>query len=147
MGRKTVFLLLALALVALSLAGCGSDDSCAVANDGGNPDIWFTYVPPYGSYDHLEGSVSNVRPQDYKVAVYIKVGGWWTKPYWSDPKTDIDKCGNFSTDITTGGSDQYATEIRAYLIPADYDPPLARGYYYIPEEIGDNAVDVAIAKR
>ncbi len=137
-------------VLAFALAGCGIDkedeESCKVINDGGIPAIWFTYVPPYGSYDNLKGSVSNMLPENYSVAVYIKVGGWWTKPYWSRPKTYIDKCGNFKTDITTGGIDETATEIRAYLILDSYDPPLAYGNS-LTAEIEDNAVALAVAKR
>ena len=149
-SKKITLLLLVLVF---ALAGCGSEnynndneDGCGVVNDGGMPAIWFTYVPPYGSHDDIEGQVSNVLPNDYKVAVYINVGGWWTKPYWSRPKTDIDECGDFTADITTGGVDQTATEIRAYLIPADYDPPLAYGGS-LPDGIEDNAVAIAIAER
>src|SRR5271157_1221071 len=54
---------------------------------GGNPSIFFTYVPPYGdTTDLLEGQECGVAPASYGVAVYIQVnGGWWTKPYWATP--------------------------------------------------------------
>jgi len=91
----------------------------------GDPAIWFTYVPPYGSFNNLQGQVGNVTPADYKVAVYIKVGGfWWTKPYWTSPLTVIKSNGSWTCDITTGGNDETATEIAAYLVPNGYNPPL-----------------------
>ena len=48
------------------------------------PTIEFTNVPQYGSFDDLQGRVTNVTPADYKVAVYIYVSGWWTKPTFRD---------------------------------------------------------------
>ena len=57
------------------------------------PTIVLDYVPPYGSYDDLRGHVTCVTPNDYKVAVYIKVSGWWTKPYYAWPLTSIQSDG------------------------------------------------------
>jgi len=96
-----------------------------VPEEPGEPTIWFTYVPPYGSFNNLEGQVENVTPANYKVAVYIKVEGfWWTKPYWTSPSTVIKPNGSWTCDITTGGQDETATEIVAYLVPNEYNPPL-----------------------
>lgn len=54
------------------------------------PEISFTYVPPYGSSDNLEGVVRNIDYSEYKVAVYIKVDDvWWIKPYYASPLTSI----------------------------------------------------------
>jgi len=92
----------------------------------GPPSIRLTYVPPLGSFDDLQGVVENINPALVAVAVYIEVDGlWWTKPYWSAPKTPVRSDGKWVCDITTGGHDQDATRIRAYLIRKDYDPPLA----------------------
>ena len=150
MVSKKVFsrMMILLLVLAFVLVGCGSDEDedCGVIDGDGNPAIWFTYVPPYGSYDNLEGRVSHVLSESYKVAVYIKVGGWWTKPYWANPKTDIKCDGSFTADITTGGIDETATEIRAYLIPNSYDPPLAYGGSF-PTEVEDNAVASEVAIR
>jgi hypothetical protein len=107
----------------------------------GNPAIEFTYVPPYSSFENLRGQVWHVAPVEYKATVYIYVvSGWWTKPYWNDPLTHIWPDGKFVCDITTGGVDQNATAIRAYLVPAGYAPPLMSGQSTLPQELLENAV-------
>jgi exo-beta-1,3-glucanase (GH17 family) len=106
----------------------------------GEPDIKFKYVPPYGSFNNLKGRVLHVWPDEYRVAVYIYVyGGWWTKPYWNRPLTTIECDGSWVCDITTGGIDQKATKIIAYLVPAGYNPPLAYGGS-LPKELEEMAV-------
>ncbi len=106
----------------------------------GEPTIEFTYVPPYGSFEDLVGQVWHVNPNDYGVAVYIRVaGGWWTKPYWNQPLTPIRVDGRWKCDITTGGRDQEATEIAAFLWPKEKDPPLAHGEAWLPESLEENA--------
>ena len=87
-------------------------------------DINFTSVPAWSSFDDLYGQVSNADSSFYKVAVYIFVepaGGWWTKPYAADPLTTIMGDGSWITDITTGGIDEYATSIIAFLLPNGFD--------------------------
>jgi exo-beta-1,3-glucanase (GH17 family) len=108
----------------------------------GTPTIEFSYVPSYGSFDDLRGRASHVRALDYRVAVYAKVGGgWWTKPYWDYPLTLITPDGTWACDITTGGSDQNATEIIAFLVSAGYDPPSMSGGDILPQGLYDSAVD------
>ncbi len=103
----------------------------------GNPKIEFTYVPPYGSFDNIKGQVWHVTPDKYKVVVYIYVAGnWWIKPYLDKPLTNINCDGTWTTDITTGGIDERATKIIAYLIPAGYNPPLS----YNKLELEQNSV-------
>jgi exo-beta-1,3-glucanase (GH17 family) len=114
----------------------------------GEPDIAFTFVPAYGSFENLQGTVAGVDIETHRVAVYIRVGsGWWTKPLWTAPKTFINADGSWVCDITTGGIDQQAVEIRAYLIPSDYDPPLASGASSLPEELDEVALDMAMSER
>ncbi len=80
----------------------------------------FTYVPPYGSYDNVHGQTCGIFHKDHQVILYIKVnGGWWVKPYLNQPATSISADGTWSIDYTTGGVDQTATEIRAYLVPTN----------------------------
>ncbi len=80
----------------------------------------FTYVPPYGSYNNVQGQTCGIFHKDYQVMLYIKVnGGWWVKPYAGQPTTSINSHGTWSVDYTTGGVDKSATEIRAYLIPTN----------------------------
>lgn len=95
----------------------------------GPPSIELTYVPPYGTLndpngtlDHLRGRVRNVLPGTAKVIVFIRVrGNWWVKPYFGSPFTPINRDDTFVTDIHTGGVDEEATEIRAYLVSKDYE--------------------------
>ena len=125
-------------------AGETVPDNWSIGSPPGDPEnaeILFTYVPPYGSYADLRGAVRNVNPADYAVAVYIQVSGrYWTKPYWTRPTTTIQADGSWVCDITTGGIDQKATLIVAYLIPKSYDPPLMRGTSKLPVELDENAV-------
>ena len=80
----------------------------------GTPEIEFSYVPAYGSFDNLRGQVWHVVPSEHRVAVYIYVnGGWWTKPFRDAPLTSINCDGAWNCDITTGGVDERATKIFA----------------------------------
>lgn len=111
----------------LPIAGCQATTS---------PSIEFTSVPAYGSFNDLKGRVLNADPASYRVAVYIKVGsGWWTKPSFAAPLTAIASNGTWTTDITTGGSDQNATEIAAFLVPASYSPPQMQGGTTLPSTL------------
>jgi len=83
------------------------------------PDIYFTYVPPYGTVGNLSGQVTGVVFNDYEVLVYIYVGGWWNKPTWANPTTPIDSNGSWTCNITTSiPGDTLATRIIAFLIPS-----------------------------
>jgi len=105
------------------------------------PAIEFTSVPSYGTSGALKGVVRNVNPADYRIAVYIKVGGgWWTKPYWNQPLTAINSNGSWSCAIVTGGNDQNATQIMAYLIKKGYEPPLLNGDSKLPTALNSNSV-------
>jgi hypothetical protein len=113
-----------------------------------SPTIGFTHVPSYGDlYDSLRGYVSCAAPADHKVAVYIYVSGWWTKPYFASPLTSLESDGSWNTDITTGGSDQLATRIAAFLVPNGYNPPLMSGQQTLPQELLDNSLDDVTADR
>ncbi|MFH1225911.1 MAG: PQQ-binding-like beta-propeller repeat protein [bacterium] len=87
------------------------------------PWIEFGYVPPIGNYDDVEGAAGNVNTADYRSAVYIYVPGWgWvSKPYLNCLTVTLGEDGFWACDYTTGGSDQNATKIRAYLVPSDLD--------------------------
>ncbi len=115
-------------------------DTETIPGGPGTPSIEFTFVPEYGSFENLRGQVRHLRPADYRVAVYIYVSGWWTKPYWNRPATRILCDGSWICDITTGGVDQRATRIAAFVLPAHYDPPLMRGDAALPQELFENAV-------
>ena len=108
----------------------------------------FTSVPAYGSKLNLEGGVHNVDTEHLRIAVYIRVnGGWWTKPYWDSPATPISKDGSFSVNITTGGHDEEATEVAAFVIPEEYYPPGLRGEAELPAELNQKALARAHVTR
>lgn len=115
-----------------------SDD--IVIDGPGIPSIMFTLVPEYGSFNDLKGNVKHINPFQFKVAVYIYVSGWWTKPYFSRPSTNINCSGSWICDITTGGIDERATRISAYLLPSGYDPPLMSGGSRLPADLDDHSV-------
>jgi len=118
------------------------------ATEQSAPTIEFTFVPKFGTFKLLRGSVTGVDPKDYRVAVYIYVGsGWWTKPYWSNPLTEILKDGTWECDITTGGIDEQATKIKAFLVAKVYNPPLMSGNGTLPAELLQNSVANTEATR
>jgi hypothetical protein len=99
-----------------------------------------TRLPPYGSDTDLEGRVPTcASPAHYNVAVYIYVSGWWTKPSFASRLTTIRPDGTWTTDITTGGTDETATQIAVFLVPSTYNPPLLSGAPTLPEELFTNA--------
>lgn len=112
------------------------------------PAVEFTYVPPYGSTQNLQGRVYCVNPADFKIATYIYVGGgWWTKPTWAAPLTQINVDSTFTVDITTGGNDPYATQIAAFLVLNGYNPPSMGGGADLPAELYQNSAAYKIVDR
>lgn len=107
--------------------------------------IRLTDIPDYGNqYDLLKGKVvGTITPTDYKVAVYILIDGmgWYIKPY-VDSFVFPDLDGNWTCDIVTGGVDQYAAKIAAYLLPGDYSPSQRSR-----ETDEENAIDKVTATR
>jgi len=114
--------------------------NAGVPGGPGSPSMEFTYLPPYGSSNNLFGQVLHVSTEDYKVAVYIYVGGWWTKPTFANPLTNIGLDGSWECDITTGGNDVLATQIVAYLVPKNFSPPPMSGGQTLPPTLDQNAV-------
>lgn len=111
------------------------------------PSVQFTSVPPYRSFEDLEGSAAGVVFDDYRVAVYIFVSGWWNKPYQDAPLTVINPDGTWVCDITTGGIDEYATRIAAFLVPKTFPPPVVSGEDALPDELYANAAAWVIHDR
>jgi hypothetical protein len=114
-----------------------------------HPQIKFTFVPPIGGSDDLQGTVGGVNPDKYVVAIYIRVaGGWWTKPTFADPTIPIEN-GSWDCQCWTGGNDTSATAIMAYLIPIGYNPPAMSGGPNLPSALAKNAVamDEAVRKK
>ena len=155
MINKSKKVIVILGVILIFLIGCESvvpnieAPPDEIVGGPGDPTIEFTYVPPYGSFANLKGQVWHVKPADYKVAVYIKVGslGWWTKPYWSTPLTVIKSNGSWICDITTGGTDEKATEIVAFLVPNGYSPPSMSGGSTLPSKLDENALAKVITTR
>ncbi|MDR4468965.1 MAG: glycosyl hydrolase family 17 protein [Nitrospira sp.] len=106
----------------------------------GSPTINFVQIPKYGTFTDLTGQVLHVDPSAYRVAVYIYVSGWWTKPTFANPLTTIQIDGSWTADITTGGIDQNATRIAAFVVPKDYVPPLLSGDATFPSALTQAAV-------
>ncbi len=121
---------------------CHSSTDGQIVTTGATPTIVFDHVPPYGSNDNLTGHVTNVTPNDYRVAVFIYTQGWWTKPNFDESLrlVPINTDGTWVCDITTGEGDEAATRIAAYLLPAGYMPPISQGYQEIPAEVSQHAV-------
>ncbi|MCX6763988.1 MAG: PKD domain-containing protein [Candidatus Moranbacteria bacterium] len=107
-----------------------STSTSTTTSINGPPGIKITDAGHIGDTNaHAVGYVTNVNRNEYGVAVYILVRGyWWTKPYWMYPITDIDSDLTWICDIWTGGVDEEATKVRAYLWKlSDGDPPQADG--------------------
>lgn len=101
-------------------------------------EIEIIHVSPYGyTYGVVLGQVSGVTPSDYYVWVYIYVPpyGWWTKPSYVAPRTTIESGGSWMCDITTGGTDQYAVKIAAFLAPDGDILPKIGGAQCLPSSL------------
>ena len=107
------------------------------------PEIEISSPPDVEDWNSVRGMAWHVIPKDFRVVVYVYVpnaGGWWVKPYLDQPLTEIADTGYWETLIVTGGSDDTATKVAAFLIPVDYSPPLATGWESLPKELFDAAV-------
>jgi hypothetical protein len=111
-----------------AFAGVAADDA---------PMIELTSVPPYGSSEPLAGRVTGVNPNDYAVAVYIRIPpyGWFNRPNAAARVTTINPDGSWTANIATEELDRYATQVLAVLIPAAYQPPLMENHQCILEEL------------
>jgi hypothetical protein len=133
-GVVSVLMIVGL-LVSLSVVA-GADSEFTPPLTTGDPAINLIHLPEYPNHDgeYLEGNVTGVTPDEYRVAVYLRVGDlWWSKPYYDSPLTIINPDGTWSCDIATGGSDCYATAVAAYLLPVGVEPPICGPCYEPPE--------------
>jgi len=121
-----------------------------------SPDFQITYWPPIGATDgYLEGVVwGSVNPSDWKVIVYITVEGrTWIKPdYGIEALTPIGPDGSWSCQIVTGGIDELATHVMAFLVPAGIDldsVPMCGETFWCGEgpPVIDDAVDLIVIDR
>jgi hypothetical protein len=103
--------------------------------------VQFTYVSPCHDTGGVEGRVAGIHPENYtnyKIVVYINVNGvWWgPKPTWANPLTYIQTDGTWATKIVTGGNDEDASRVTAFLIPSSYQkPPNLEGDSQLPGEL------------
>jgi hypothetical protein len=99
--------------------------------------INFSQLPEYPniSGEHLEGFVKGVDPEEYYMAVYIRVEDvWWTKPTYALPKRSIDLDCSWWCDIVTDENDVYATDVASFLIPVEIEvPPICEPCCTLPE--------------
>ena len=95
-----------------------SFDDCILREIECTDCIQFDEIPACGSSDKLTGSVTGVNPADYSVGVYILNAGWWPKPTFALPWTDIQSDGSWQCDISTSlPYDLTAAEVMAFLVP------------------------------
>jgi hypothetical protein len=127
--------------------------ACLAGSCGGvraaTPGIELTNVPAFGSLADLGGRVLNVAPAGYRVAVFIFVpgAGWWSKPFCNPQLTVIGANGSWTADITTGGSDQYATKICALLVDTGYNQACVQGAAALPAAVTNLAYAGATVTR
>ena len=131
----------------LTHGAAGAEIVSTQAQAACTPTIVITALPRYGSFDPLRGTVTCADPAAYRIAPYIFVSGWWTKPTWASPTLAIQPDGSWAGNITTGGTDQYATQIAVFLIPATYSPPSMAGGQTLPSALYSNAIAYLIANR
>jgi len=107
----------------------------------GKPSIEIIDYPPLNNrIQDLYGRVCHVDPINCKIAVYIFIDGYFTKPNLLYPLTDINNEGYWRCDVTTAANDYKATLFLVFLIPADYQPPLVEGVKHLPESLYENAI-------
>lgn len=142
-----------LLIIVVSLTNC-SGEGCGLTVIGGGPtipgqeDIELVAIPPIGSTSSLRGVIRNASPDEFYVAVYIRVAGnWWTKPTFANPSTAVADDGTWCTNITTGGEDASATQIAAFLMPNASSPVLSAGTSALSQTLFDEAVDYEVVDR
>lgn len=115
----------------------------------GGPTIEITNVPPFGSFLDLGGFVANASPVTNRVAVFIFVpgAGWYTKPTCGAPLSTIQSNGSWTADVTTGGSDQFATKFAALLVNSNYNEPCVLGPTALPTNVTAQALASAFVDR
>jgi uncharacterized protein (TIGR03437 family) len=99
-----------------------------------SPGLVITSIPDYGSTSAtiLRGRVTNISPDkygDYKLAVMVAIEGlgYYSKPFCNPLFTAINSDGAWSANIVTGGVDELATTIVAYLMRAGFQTTCVLG--------------------
>ncbi|MCX5647528.1 MAG: glycoside hydrolase family 16 protein [Planctomycetota bacterium] len=124
----------AVAIVFCTLAGATALGDEGKAG-GAEPGIIITRSPPDSvkpgpdSWGTIEGTVSGVKPDDYRVVIYAYGDMWYVQPFVAAPYTEIGKDGKWKAD--THGGYKYA----ALLVKSSYKPPSTTRV--LPEVGGD----------
>lgn len=130
--------------IALPLIAILMNTACASAQ---RPVIEIDSVPRYGSDGLLRGHVQNADPATHKVASYIYVGAWWSKPTLSEPTVAVQPDGSFSAAISLEPTDVNATRVAAFLLPSTAVTPTAAGTPQLPAELDELAIASVIHDR
>jgi hypothetical protein len=136
--------LLVIAFIVLSvMAGCSGSWKIdpTPPPTGDDPAIRITKVEwqkgPFGNITsiHAYGKAYNVPFDKYTVCLFIHVpgAGWWPKPTWAHPFTQLGSGGAFSNHLVTGGNDEDLDAVCALLVKKDTYRPTGGGYYNPPE--------------
>ena len=127
---------------------------CAQTCGSTTPSLRFTYVAPYGggtsggTSSGVEGVACGIQSDKHGIVVFIFViDAWWVKPYFNAPVTPIASDGTWVTGIYTGGSDLFATQIAAFVIPNSYSVAITGPYATLPPDITSRAVASAQTTR
>lgn len=114
----------------------------------GKPEITITQLAKLGDkHGSVYGFVNHVRPSEMKLAVFIWVNGWRTKPYWAGPNNTFGLSGTFESNITTEDGDEAATRIAVYLVPIQVPIPPLVDVPQIPQYFLDKTVTGIIVNR
>lgn len=140
------------ALIALIVTGCRGSDKPPPNSGIPTPSVPWIVISPIPKYETNEkacGRVGNIDRSQYMIVVYIHVPdlGWWVKPYFAWPTTNISADYTWCTDIATGGRDIYSTKIAAFVIPKSYSPPLLGGADELPRSLMDAAIVWTLVER
>lgn len=113
------------------------------------PSIEITNVPAFGSFDNLGGRVLDASASTNRVAVFIYVpsAGWFSKPYCDPQLTVIQPDGSWTADVTTGGSDQFATKFIVLLVSTNYSEACVEGPATLPSNVTAQAIASAEVER
>ena len=116
-----------------------------------SPAIEITALPRYGqSPGIISGRVTGGPPSAFKVAplIFLSGLGYYSKPFCNATTVTPDaSSGQFSANLTTGGIDQYASQIALLLVPASANVPCFLGVAGIPEELEGIAAAKLIVPR
>lgn len=110
------------------------------------PELRITQVAAFDDCGYVRGTVSGVAASGYRVAVliYLPGAGWWSKPFCDPRVVTIGGDGRWSVDICTGGNDEKATMVEAYLLPvqavATAYPSCVMGAGCVPQALKNAAV-------